>query len=211
MKICFVLPVFCLMICGFSDSAIAMQDKAQSGSGENSRTQDAANSDSNSKEPVKFSVADGKLEMLAPADWKKVEPAVRMIEAEFSINPVEGDKNPGRLTVMGAGGSVEANIDRWIGQVIQPDGSSTRDKAKITEKEIEGCAVHVLDVSGTYLDQRGPQAPKVEQKDYRLLAAIIETNSLGSYFVKLYGPEKTIAKQKDAFFKMVEGTKISKD
>ena len=211
MKVWFALPVFCLMTCGLIDSTLAFQDKSKTDSVEKEPAQDATPSDSKPSEPVKFTVADGQLELQAPGDWKKVEPAVNMIEAEFSIEPIEGDKNAGRLTVMGAGGSVEANIDRWIGQVIQPDGSSTRDMANISEKKLQGCTVHVLDVSGTYLDQRGPQAPKVEQKGYRLLAAIIETDSLGSYFVKLYGPEKTIAKQKNAFVKMVEETKIAND
>ena len=105
-------------------------------------------------------------------------------------------------------GSIDANIDRWLGQVQQPDGSPTRDKASITEKEVGECKIHMLDVSGTYLDQRGPQAPKVELKEHRLLAVIIETGSVGNYFVKLYGPEKTIAKHKDAFVKMIDEIKL---
>jgi hypothetical protein len=146
--------------------------------------------------------------MTAPGDWKKIEPAVTMIEAEFSIEPLEGESKSSRLTVMGAGGSIEANIDRWLGQVVQPDGKPSRDKASITKKEVSGYTIHLLDVSGTYMDQRGPEAPKVELKGHRLLAVIIETGSVGNYFVKLYGPEKTIAKHKDAFVKMVEEAKL---
>jgi hypothetical protein len=161
------------------------------------------------KPPIKFSVADGRIEMSAPGDWKQVDPAVNMIEAEFSIPAVGDDTTTGRLTVMGAGGSVQANLDRWIGQVKQPDGSDSRAKATISEKDVQGLKVHLLDIGGTYQDQRGPQAPSVERKNYRLLAAIIETGSVGSYFVKFYGPEKTVAKHKDAFVKMIEEIKLT--
>ncbi len=173
---------------------------------DSAQAQDA--DDAKKPEPISFKVADGRLEMTAPGDWKKIDPAVTMIEAEFSIEPVEGESKTSRLTVMGAGGSIEANIDRWLGQVQQPDGKLSRDKATITAKEVGGYKIHLLDVSGTYMDQRGPQAPKVELKDHRLLAVIIETDSLGNYFVKLYGPEKTIAKHKEAFVKMIEEAKL---
>ena len=62
------------------------------------------------------------------------------------------------MTIMGAGGSVEANIDRWIGQFTQPDGSDTKKAAKIEQKKIGGQEVHLVDVAGTYKDQRGPFA-----------------------------------------------------
>jgi hypothetical protein len=185
------------------------QDKAKSDSppAAELKTQEATSDDKRS-DPISFNVADGRLEMKAPGDWKKVDPAVNLIEAEFSIEPIEGETKASRLTVMGAGGSIDANIERWLGQVQQPDGGSTRDKATITEKDLGEYKIHILDVSGTYIDQRGPQAPKVELKDHRLLAVIIETGSVGNYFVKLYGPEKTIAKHKDAFVKMVEELKF---
>jgi hypothetical protein len=165
----------------------------------------------NKPAPIKFSVADGQLEFAAPGDWKKIDPAVKMIEAEFSIEPIEGDSKPCRLTVMGAGGSVDANIERWLGQVRQPDGKSSRDKASIAEKEVNGLTIHMVDVAGTYIDQRGPEAPKSELANYRLLAAIIETGSHGNYFVKLYGPEKTIARHKDGFVEMVENVKLTEN
>jgi hypothetical protein len=131
-----------------------------------------------------------------------------MIAYEFAIPKAEGDEQDGRMTVMAAGGSVEANIDRWIGQFTQPDGSNTADKAKTEEKEIAGHKVHLVDIPGTYNESMGggPFAPGkvVERPDYRMLAAIIETPA-ASYFIKLYGPDKTIAANADGFRKMVEG------
>ena len=42
--------------------------------------------------------------------------------------------------------------------------------------------------------------------DYRMLAAIVETEA-GNYFIKLYGPAKTLGAQADAFRAMVESLK----
>ena len=38
-----------------------------------------------------------------------------------------------------------------------------------------------------------------------MLAAIIETGTAGNYFLKLYGPGKTVGNAADGFRKMVEG------
>ncbi len=51
----------------------------------------------------------------------------RIVEHEFAIPAAEGDKADGRFTIMAAGGSVDANIDRWYAQFSQPDGGSTKE------------------------------------------------------------------------------------
>jgi hypothetical protein len=147
------------------------------------------------------------------AGWKRVQPKRQMIETEFAI-PSEGaadDGSPlqaGRMTVMGAGGSIQANIDRWYGQFSQPDGSATKDKATTKKLELAGCKVTLVDIPGTYKDSPGgPFAggAAVERPDYRMLAAIVETPDRGNYFLKFYGPAKTLAAHADGFRGMVEG------
>ncbi len=157
---------------------------------------------------AEISLADGKLTLTAPADWKKQEPSVRIIEYEFSIPAAEGDENDGRLTIMGAGGSVEANIDRWIGQFSQPDNKSTKDRTKQEKITVDGQTVHLVDISGTYKDQRGPFAPATIYKDYRMLAAIIATDKSGQYFVKFTGPAKTVAANEKAFRELIESLEV---
>ncbi len=148
----------------------------------------------------------GKYSMQAPKDWKQKEPAVRIIAYEFAAPAAEGDAADGRLTVMGAGGTIEQNVERWYGQFTQPDGSKTADKAKVEKKSIADQTVHTVDISGTYKDQRGPFAPAVEREKYRMLGAIVETKE-GNVFFKFYGPEKTIAKHADAFWGMINSLK----
>jgi len=161
-----------------------------------------------------FTIADGGYSLRAPESWKRVQPKSGIVETEFAI-PAEGTAadgsplQPGRMTVMGAGGTVEANIDRWHGQFTQPDGSATKDKATTKKMELAGCKVTLVDIPGTYKDSPGgPFAggAAVERPDYRMLAAIVETpDRRGNYFLKFYGPAKTVAAHADGFRTMVEG------
>lgn len=148
----------------------------------------------------------GNYSMQVPKDWQQKQPSVRIIAYEFAAPAAEGDNTDGRLTVMGAGGTIDANIERWYAQFTQPDGSNTADKAKVDKKAIAGQTVHTVDISGTYKDQRGPFAPAVERANYRMLGAIVETKD-GNVFFKFYGPEKTIAKHADAFWGMINSLK----
>lgn len=155
-----------------------------------------------------FTIADGGFSLAAPEGWKRVQPKSSIVETEFAI-PSEGEgEQPGRMTVMGAGGSVEANVERWFGQFSQPDGSATKDKAATKKLKLAGCQVTLVDIAGTYKDApAGPFAggKAIDRPDYRMMAAIVETPDRGNYFLKFYGPGKTVATHADGFRAMVEG------
>ena len=157
---------------------------------------------------LSYTIAEEGFSLAAPEGWKRVQPKSSIVETEFSI-PSEGEGlQPGRMTVMGAGGSVQANVDRWYGQFAQPDGSDTKSKATAKKIKLAGCDVTIVDISGTYKDApAGPFAggKAVDRPDYRMLAAIVETPDRGNYFLKFYGPGKTVAKHADGFRAMVEG------
>lgn len=146
----------------------------------------------------------GAYQLAAPEGWISREPATRIVEHEFAVPAAKGDERDGRVTVMGAGGGVEANLDRWYQQFSQPDGASTKEKAKVEKREIAGQKVTVVDLSGTYLDRPGPAAPGVERPKYRMFGAIVETKNNGNHFIKFYGPERTVAENADAFKKMLD-------
>ena len=159
-----------------------------------------------------FTIADGGASLEAPATWKRVQPKSGMVETEFAI-PSEGKAAdggplpPGRMTVMGAGGSVEANIERWCGQFSQPDGGSTKDKSSTKTLKVAGRDVTLVDIVGTYKDSPGgPFAggQAIDRPEYRMLAAIVEGPD-GNYFLKFYGPAATVEKHADGFRKMIEG------
>ncbi|MBC7854218.1 MAG: hypothetical protein IAF94_12355, partial [Pirellulaceae bacterium] len=95
--------------------------------------------------------------------------------------------------------------------VLQPDGSSTKDKAMVEKKTVGGTPVHIVDISGTYKDSpAGPFAggKTVNREDFRMLAAIIETKAAGNYFVKFYGPKATIAENEKAFQELLLSLKV---
>jgi hypothetical protein len=159
--------------------------------------------------PIAIKVAKGAIEFAANGTWKQVTPKSGMIEAEISIPKLDQDKEDGRLTIMGAGGSIEANITRWQGQFAKEDGELP--EVKKESKTIADQEVHLVDISGTYLDMPGgPFAggKTIEREGYRMLAAIIKTETNGNYFVKLYGPQHTIEQNKEHFKSMIESLKI---
>lgn len=156
-----------------------------------------------------FSVGDGAVTLTAPAAWLKKQPSSRIVEAEYSVPPAGGDESPGRMTAMGAGGSVEDNVNRWVGQFVGPGGAGPmpqRDKASVG-----GAQVEIVDLSGTYKDSPGgPFAggKTIMRDNYRMLGAIIQTKDKGNYFLKLYGPKATIDANASAFQEMVKSLKV---
>jgi hypothetical protein len=165
---------------------------------------DVASGDEESGE-VRIVLADGAFGLKAPAAWKMKKPRSRIVAYEFGLPAAKGDSVDGRLTIMAAGGSIEANVDRWIGQFVQSDGTATKNRAKTNQKEIAGQKVHFVDVAGTFQDRpRGPFGPAVARENYRMFGAIIELKDKGNYFVKLYGPHKTVSAAEKPFQEFIE-------
>lgn len=163
--------------------------------------------------PASISIGENDAMSLAPAkDWKKKMPRSRIVEYEFEIPVVEGDEIPGRLTVMGSGGSIDDNVSRWLNQFTDAGGKAlTKDKAKVEKLSIGGLTVHYVDLSGTYKDMPGgPFAGGATtlRENYRMLGAIIENKTAGNYFLKLYGPKATIAANEKAFQDFVNSLKV---
>ena len=150
----------------------------------------------------------GELKYKVPEGWVSENPTSAMRIAQYKLPKVEGDPEDASLVLyyFGAqqGGAVQANIDRWIGQMQQPDGSSSKDKAKTENLTVNGLKVTTVDVTGTFTAEMMPGAGDHRNNtDYRLRAAVIETPK-GNYFPKLVGPSKTIARWDQAFNEYVK-------
>ena len=145
----------------------------------------------------------GSLRLNVPAGWVDQPPSSSMRKGQFILPKQDGDTADAEMVVFyfgaGQGGSVDANIDRWIGQISQPDGSSSKAKANTTKRTIADLPVTLVDVSGTYqalmMPGGGDQSP---HSGYRMIAAVVETNE-GPWFFKLVGPEKTVSKWSASF------------
>jgi hypothetical protein len=146
-----------------------------------------------------------------PEGWVAKPPASSMRVAEFTLPKAAGDAEDASLGVFyfgGQGGTVQANLDRWIGQMTQPDGRASRDLARTTRLSARGLPITLIDLSGTYVAEVSPgSTERFNKPGFRLRAAVIETKE-GPYFVKLTGPEKTVARWDDAFMSFLKSLRV---
>ena len=151
----------------------------------------------------------GALTWNAPEGWIQETPSSRMRKAQYRLPRAEGDPEDASVAIFHfpGGGSVDANLRRWYGQFVQPDGKSSEEVAKVSKSTINNLNQTVVDLSGTYLFKPTPMAPtSTEKPGFRMLAAVIETSS-GPWFVKAVGPEKTMAQWEDSFYEFMKSFK----
>jgi hypothetical protein len=161
---------------------------------------------------VALSAQSAALRFDAPKDWKTVPSTSSMRVAQYALARAPGDAEDGELIVYyfgGQGGSVQANLDRWLGQMEQPDGRPTKAVASTSTFAANGLKVTVLDVSGRYVAETAPGATTRHNKPgFRMKAAVIET-PVGPYFIKLTGPAKTVERWDASFNAYLKSAKYS--
>ena len=137
----------------------------------------------------------GSLKFTAPEGWQPRSPSSNMRVAEYILPGRNSSAVSAELVLYffgGTGGSVDANVQRWLGQMQQPDGRATSDVARRDARTINGLKVSLLDVSGTYVAEMRPGATeKHNSPGFRMRTAVIETPR-GPYFLKLVGPAATV-------------------
>lgn len=129
----------------------------------------------------------GPLRWTAPATWRASKPASSMRLAEYIV---PGQPEAAVLSIFyfgpSGGGGVDANVSRWVGQF--DDGKAS---PKRGQEQVNGMAVHTVDVSGTYnAGMAGGGAPP--KGGTRMLGAIVESDA-GLFFFKLVGPADVVA------------------
>ena len=140
------------------------------------------------------------------SQWQDFGPS-GMRAASYAYGPLEPDTNVANLAVFhfgkGQGGTIEANMDRWIKQFSLPDG---RDPATATiryDRTVAGYPAHVMTLFGIYNESVRPMSQeKVAREEYRLVAIIVEAPG-GNVFFKLTGPDKTAKIMIEAFIAMI--------
>ena len=151
----------------------------------------------------------------APKDWVSKTPSSSSRVAEFALPKVAGDPEDASLVVYffgpTMGGSVQANIDRWVGQMAQPDGKPSAEVAKTKNLTANGLRITIVDVSGTYVAEVSPgSTERYNKPGFRQLAAVIETSE-GPYFVKLVGPAATVSRWNESFMTFLGSVRIGGD
>lgn len=145
----------------------------------------------------------GGLDFDLPAGWQSEQPSSSMRMAQAKI---PGPGGPGDLVVFyfgpGGGGGVEANIERWVGQMEVAAGTQPQQETF----DANGYRVTLVDVEGTLLPSTMGTGPETPQPDSRLIGAVVEGPG-GPWFFKATGPEATIAAERDNFLAMLRGVR----
>ena len=162
--------------------------------------------------PLLFAESAAGVRWTPPPAWK-VEAPRPMRAATYTIPLAAGDQGVAECVVnffgQGQGGGVDANIERWRGQVRAPDGTPAT--PKIDKRTVRGIPITVIDASGTYTGMGGPMmAGSKPASGYRLIGAIVEGPG-GSVFFKLTGPMKTIAAQQKHFEQLLASIQPDKN
>jgi hypothetical protein len=156
------------------------------------------------------SLAMGPFTLTAPADWTIKPVTSNMRAADFQLPAKPGAEAELIVYYFGTGGagSVDSNLDRWLGQFQQPDGKNSRDVAKIEQTKFGGQDATFVSVTGRFVAAAMPGATEsVDKTDQALLAAIVSSPS-GPYYFKLVGAKSTVDAQAGAFRKMLDSLKV---
>jgi hypothetical protein len=123
--------------------------------------------------------AETPLSWKAPKRWEKVPNASTMRLATYRVPP------DAEMTVTQAGGTVDANADRWIGQFDE----ASRKGARRTTRKVHDLDVTIVEVSGHY---SGGMSADGGGAGIALVGVIVATPGMPHFF-KLTGPAKTVA------------------
>ena len=138
----------------------------------------------------------GALEWKAPARWQLVPNTSTMRIATYRLPHAPGDTADAEMSVTRAGGSPDANAQRWIGQFAD-DGTKS---SKRTTRRIGLLDVSVVEVQGTYSGGMGKEG--ASQTGWALLGAIVPVGDT-AYFFKLTGSAKSVLAARAEFDALV--------
>jgi hypothetical protein len=130
-----------------------------------------------------------------PSDWQSMPNPSAMRMATYRV-PGDGAE----MAVARAGGTTDANIERWRGQFA----GAADDKPKRTEKTVHGLKVTIVELAGTYtaMGMMPGAAPSEPHAGWALLAAIVEAPGF-PYFFKLVGPASAVRAARPHFDSLV--------
>lgn len=144
----------------------------------------------------------GDIVVQVPADWQAEEPSSSMRLAQYAIPAVHGGEGVGLAVFPGPMGSVDDNVNRWIGQFSQPDGKDSASAARRWDLTTDaGIEATFVDVFGTFSGGMGMGGGGAVE-DYRMLGAIVEKGSTILY-LKLTGPAVEVEDLQKPFEQLV--------
>ncbi|MCC6521421.1 MAG: hypothetical protein IT373_02045 [Polyangiaceae bacterium] len=152
--------------------------------------------------------AAGVLRWTAPAIFlPQAEESKRSLRGwRYRVEPSGADKEPAELVVSsapaGKAGEIEENLRVWVGD-FDADAAPTVRRSLL---ELGTIKVHRVEAAGTFKVGMGPpvgrtgrHAVAVVKRDWRMLAAAVQTLDRGRWFFHLAGPNDTVESVRSAF------------
>lgn len=149
-----------------------------------------------------------------PTAWKDLGPS-GMRKADYCFGPTGSDKDSATVTAFyfgpSGGGGIDANINRWIGQMKLPDGADPEKAITREEMMVDGMKVHTVQLPGIFnASMGGPMmGGNTLPKDNYLMSAVVLEAPQGNVFFKMTGPKETATQMNVAFKAMLAGIKKS--
>ncbi len=124
-----------------------------------------------------------------PKEWEDMPPRSQMRLAEMVLPGPGGDVSMAVFRFPGGGGSLDANLERWKGQ-LTPGAETPEAKTETIERD--GLTITTLDAQGKFSAPAMPGAPaSPDIERARLLGIIVEGKGDAFYF-KAVGDAKTM-------------------
>lgn len=127
-----------------------------------------------------------------PTEWETQPASSPMRVSQFVVPGPGGDGEMVVFRFAGGAGGIDANVARWKGQFVPPEGKTIDDLTKTSSFEAGTLKVTLVDITGHYSAPERPGSPNmVDEPDHRMIAAIVE-GAGDPFFFKLLGPSKTV-------------------
>lgn len=215
-----LLPLICITLL-LAQPAFAQEKKADTGkSASTEKAQDKKTTDEEKKEKMpaiktrvfKIEKKEGgkvvsTLPLNIPVTWKQKPNKTNLRAATFEIPKVKGEQEPGELTAfIFTAQAIDLNVQRWIKQFQSKGRKQKLVKGRATKRKFD---YYMVELSGTYKKPDGPpfMQKTIDAPGYRMIGLIVPMDRKNVCFLKLTGPDKTVAAQVEAMRKSIDGVK----
>lgn len=131
-----------------------------------------------------------------PKSWQEL-PGQKMVDSKYIIPTEHGDME---MTLTSMGGGIDANLNRWVGQVGRDPG----EEPSWSTVEVAGIESRQVDVRGSFNSTVGDNPGA--KKDWRLIGIAVPLPR--DFFVKLVGPREAVVEFKDELDAFLESAHL---
>jgi hypothetical protein len=145
-----------------------------------------------------------------PSTWISEKPINNFRLMQFRLTKAEGDDDDAELVISeGQGGAVKANLERWKGAFVPPEGKKIDDVSKDSKLKVGAFEAVGLQIDGTYKSYATPGDPSSKltlKPNFKFKGYILETKNK-TYYIKFTGPAKTFDKYDKGLTDWLQGFK----